>query len=138
METLKLKKAIVLVVNLCIASLLSSCSQNRIVTNERGNTYDVMRFTSKTGRTCITGSIAEFDARTNRVPGFIRINGIVSITSSGEFDFLVMPGSYSIECGFVGKKVQKLKQLKLVEGDSVTVRFYLADDDSPLYDKRRN
>lgn len=117
---------------LCMALLLICLQKGTYAQNQKK--IDVKHFVSKTGRASISGFISEFDSQTTKIPGFIRLNGVVNLTN-GDFTFLVMPGKYSIECGFVGKKPQKISRIKLAPGDSVFVKFYLTDDDTPLYEK---
>ena len=89
---------------------------------------------TKDGNCIIVGQCYDFSVRTDVIPAYPNINGVVLDANNGYFQYHVWPGDYNIRVGFPGKK-WALRSVKIEKGDSINVRFYLKDDDQPLYEK---
>jgi hypothetical protein len=119
-----------------IISILIACStkEHATITNYQGQ-VEITFAKTKDGSSVVAGQCYDFESKKQLLPASIRINGVVLKTDNGFFQYSVLTGSYKIEAGFVGKKWVTSK-LKLQKGDSVFIKFYLKDDDSPLYENR--
>lgn len=123
------------VVNLghIILLIFVACSSKEHAT-KRNDCIEITFSKSMDGSSIITGQCYDFESKQQLLPASIRINGVVLQTHSGYFQHNVLTGNYKVEAGFIGKKWISTK-LKLQQGDSVFIKFYLKDDDSPLYEK---
>ncbi len=118
-----------------ILSILVACStkEHATKTNDQGQ-IEIKFAKTKDGSSVVTGQCYDFESK-KQLPASIRINGVVLKTDNGLFEYSVLTGSYKVEVGFIGKKWISSK-LKLQKGDSVFIKFYLKDDDSPLFENK--
>ncbi len=118
-----------------ILSILVTCStrEHATKTNDQGQ-IEITFAKTKDGSSVVTGQCYDFESK-KQLPASIRINGVVLKTDNGLFEYSVLTGSYKVEVGFIGKKWISSK-LKLQKGDSVFIKFYLKDDDSPLFENK--
>lgn len=61
------------------------------------------------------------------------INGALLQTDSGYFDLNVLPSSYTLTGGFIGRKWVLLEDLIIQEGDSIFIQFKMEVDDRLLH-----
>jgi hypothetical protein len=100
-----------------------------------GGNYILEREKLKDNKTIIAGQFFHLESKSEFIPAFMNINGVIHQTDSGRFNFQVLPGSYKIQGGFIGKKSVVTKEIKLERGDSLFLKLYLIDDNLPLYEK---
>ncbi len=77
-----------------------------------------------------------FEFKNEKTIGVMNINGVLMPTPTdyNGIPVNVLPGTFKIESGFLGKKWTVIENLKINAGDSVVIKFYLEDDDRPLID----
>lgn len=120
---------------LCVST--SSCT-NRGLLDKRsiGGSYTIEKYKSKGNNTIIAGQFFHIESKSETIPAFMNINGVIHQTDSGRFNFSVLPGSsYRIQGGFIGKKWIVTEDISLERSDSVFLKLYLIDDNRPLYEK---
>ena len=118
-----------------LISLVFIGCANKKHSNISQESFEVVLGKSKDGSTIIAGECLDRESKKQKIPAAININGVVlPPAENGYFKHYVWDGSYKVKAGFIGKKWEESK-IKLEKGDSVFIRFYLRDDDTPLYQK---
>ena len=126
---------VVRVIIFLVILIATSCSKNwHSDRNIDQETSQVTRGKAKSGRAIIVGNCYDFSSTTDPIPAGIVINGVVLETSDVSFKCNVWPGEYEIRAGFPGKKWAS-RSVKIEKGDSINIKFYLKDDDTPLHEK---
>ena len=116
-----------------IAIILNACATSNLNSPD-SNKYSIERFQSVDGRTYLNLNSYHFDNKTEPVNAFFHVNGIIFDPNNNYQNRItpVMPGTYYIKSGFVGKELLNVK-IEIERKDSVVVKFYLKDSSEPLY-----
>jgi len=118
-----------------ILSLCASCASKGLLDkSSNGGNYVLETYKVK-NKTIVAGQFFHFESKSEVIPAFMNINGVIHLTDSGRFSFNVLPGTYKIQGGFISKKWIVTENINVGRGDSVFLKLYLIDDDSPLYEK---
>jgi hypothetical protein len=116
--------------------LCTACASKGLLDKSSiGGNYILETQKLKDNKTIVAGQFFHLESKSEFVPAFMNINGVIHQTDSGRFNFKVLPGSYKIQGGYIGKKWVVTKEIKLERGDSVFLKLYLIDDNRPLYEK---
>lgn len=131
METRNHKWARMLVASILL--LILSCSQSRI----NHSNYDIKLYKSKAFTSYATTYIMCFEKDStahsrNQIPCGININGVIFVADSGRLEINLTAGNYDINAFFPGKKKAVLKDLHVSASDSIRLKIFLEDDNSPL------
>jgi hypothetical protein len=114
----------------------ASCASKKLLDKSSiGGNYILETHRVEKNKTIISGQFFHLESKSEAIPAFMNINGVIHQTDSGRFSFKVLPGNYKIEGSFIGKKWVVTRDINVVHGDSVFLRLYLIDDDRPLYEK---
>ena len=139
MGTLKHKKVEMQVarsLTLFIFVISMACSKNEHLKNtHEGETFTISKGATKDASSIIVGQCFDWESKSNLLPTVLNINGVVLLTKNGLFNYHVWPGNYDIRVGFIGKRWTSTI-VKIEKGDSVNIKFYLKDDDTPLYENK--
>jgi len=116
--------------------LCTACASKGLLDKSSiGGSYILEMHKSKDNKTIVAGQFFHLESKFEYIPAFMNINGVIHQTDSGRFSFQVLPGSYKIQGGFIGKKWVVTQDINLARGDSVFLKLYLIDDNRPLYEK---
>jgi len=118
-----------------VGLLLTFCSPKTTFTNEQDGSFEIYKHQSKDGSSIISGQCFDFESKVTIPPASISINGVVLESKEGIYSYNVLEGNYKVRAGFVGKKWLTVN-LNINKGDSIHVKLFLIDDDSPLYEKK--
>jgi len=113
--------------------LIACSSKEHAMRDSSKGRVEIASGKTKDGSSMIAGQCFDFEPKEQILPASLRINGVILKTDNGYFDYNVKAGLYKVEIGFVGKKWMVAK-IRLHQGDSVFIKFFLQDDDSPLYE----
>lgn len=119
-----------------LSFFLSYCKQttfHRLSKDAIGGNYSIQRLKSKTGYTKLGGVFYTDESPKKIIPVGMTINGVLLQTDSGYFDFNVLPSSYTLTGGFIGRKWVLLEDLIIQEGDSIFIQFNMEVDNRPLH-----
>lgn len=111
---------------------INGCASSNLK-SQSTNSYSIERYQSA-DRTYLSLNCYHFDNKNDPIPAFFHINGIIFGPSDNYQNRIipVMPGTYNIKSGFVGKELLNAK-IEMERNDSVVVEFYLKDSSEPLY-----
>lgn len=123
-----------IIISLIFITGMSCSKSGRINSDIKQETSQVTKEKTKNGYCVIVGHCYGFVSKEDIIPAGLNINGVVLETNNGFFEYNVWPGNHEIRVGFIGKKWIS-KSVKIEKGDSVNVKFYLKDDDTPLHEK---
>lgn len=136
---IKLKKGLLHVVKITFFTLLLciSCAGNNGLLDKSsiGGNYTINMHKSKNSNAIISGGFFHMESKNEPIPAYMNINGVIYQADSGQFSINVLPGSYKIQGGYIGKKWIVIQNISVVSGDSVFLTLYLIDDNRPLYEK---
>ena len=135
METQKHKKGQVQVVKgtlvLIILLLILSWSKKEVQKNKENGKYEIVVFKSKKGYPYLT--LQAFELKNGaKIPfsAYIINNLILDHPDSTLLNIDVLPGKFSIEATSIGGwKPLKSKDIVIKKGDSVSIKFYLEEED---------
>ncbi len=121
---------------LFITIISASCSKNghlkRVAKQEP---FEISRNRTKDSSSIIVGECFDFESKHQEIPAALNINGVVLSTNNGFFEYHVLPGNYIVRVGFIGKKWSSVS-VRINKTDSLHIKFYLKDDDTPLYENK--
>ena len=119
-----------------ILLLCASCASKGLLDKSSiGGNYVLETYKLKNNKTIVAGQFFHLESKSEAIPAFMNINGVIHLTDSGRFNFNVLPGAYKIQGGFISKKWVVTENINVGRGDSVFLKLYLIDDDRPLYEK---
>ena len=137
MEQQKYKKVQMRVAKFLVLLLLINCSNkiifHRLSTDAIGGSNSIYTEKSKSRHTKLCGIFYSKEFPIQVIPAAMTVNGVVIQSDSGKFNLDVMPGTFTITGGFIGRKWVLLEELNLHEGDSVFVEFSMEIDSRKLY-----
>lgn len=118
---------------LMLIFILNACASSKLH-KQNLNNYSVERFLSVDGRTYLSLNSYHFDNKTEPVNAFFHVNGIIFEPNDNYQNRVipVMPGTYNVKSGFVGKELSHA-EINVERKDSVVVKFYLKDNPEPLH-----
>ncbi len=111
--------------------LIGGCKPIKSQTKKNTNgDYEVVYYKSKGNfpRYIIVETFL-YKNRSEQIYATYVVNDVIHDMDLKTFKLNVMPGTFDIEASSMGQKVVRLDQLKIVDGDSVHIKFYLKDED---------